>query len=32
LARSGFAAKEIAAIMGGNWQRCYTDSFGPVAP
>ncbi|CAN5421081.1 dipeptidase [soil metagenome] len=29
LAKAGFAADEVAAIMGGNWRRFYEASFAP---
>ena len=30
LTQAGFTADEVAAIMGGNWQRFYDDSFQPT--
>jgi membrane dipeptidase len=29
LGRVGFAAEEVAAVMGGNWLRFFEESFGP---
>jgi microsomal dipeptidase-like Zn-dependent dipeptidase len=31
LGRAGFSRTEVAAIMGGNWQRFFERSFGPRA-
>jgi len=30
LAATGFAPEEVAAIMGGNWHRFFTDNFAPA--